>query len=1100
MAKSPTKPVVAPAKKTPWRGISIKRPTGRPESIASVQSQDSQKSTDSEKLDSSNQVKPDPALISVEEEMEQKKSGEVSQTSVSPIQPKGTTLEGMTNETQGEESGDIATPRASRSRASSFYGLDSASEVFEDAYDDNDESFEDDDDSPIESMAAKVYPSDLQSREAKEKFIAKEQLPDFVTEIQGLTIESINASVRPRVEVEGLVDNGTKEDLHTPTETTSLKEGIVLKDTLFFAEDEIKSQQVEEKPKVMDSSISQPITEVSSVQKNQSKDDAKVNIALLDLGIVENDTLKDAKFGSTTTKTAHDLVTISPSHEKSDIPQSTAVTAALASVLAAAGVIHLPLQDLDQSPKQTKSDTLLTLADGNFGEGVSHGQDSGIAVSQTASDEESDHEKKATSERTSSESDDDRDCLGSILPAISDSLREYNNKEAKNSKESTEESLAKDIDSKKEREMEFPIEPPVDLDVFKDNTLAIQAIDIKSIPINDFTPRQQEVADEPVLEGINLLFDNQFMRAKAIFQTKANIDPVYALGLGAMAFIKAMMTFDEKDISLAMNALATAYTIGKTQVDNSLYKKPLKDTVFHYFATFGSGSTGLPPSPIPIIPLKDTSNEPPTFIPNGVLRAHVAKAECCLLMGILQMSQESVIGYLKCGLNLRRAYNSYSVVWQEYRRMGQEYNSHIDHNTVSGIQFGIGAVHLLMSSMPSKILKIFSTFGWKGDKQLGFALLKLCLEGRGLRSPLASLALLTYYSVLTSFAPQLYAKELMSPAIECLLDAQKNHPNSCFFLFFAAHTSRVARNVPLSTQSFDFAAESSKGEWAEHAMKQMADYEIGINLALQLDWESAAECFENLTQEKYWSPAFSKYVVGACRDMLGERTDGILAFAEVPQLAKEYPSKKTYMDAYVHKKVEFFQRSGYQDMDFSLPGLELLLVMNAFEHMDKDCLEMSLKRVHETLELIYEREKMEYTIRLRELVPTTTPPNYYDQRAVLLLIKSSILNTLGRYSECISHLNWIIDHKESIKHETWVAPFAYWESGITSWGLGNPQKSRQLWQLALACTKYDFEYRMSVRLTLALNRCDEFGIEVADTKAKKGPTTNGRKRMPIVPT
>ncbi|KAL0078047.1 hypothetical protein J3Q64DRAFT_1646431 [Phycomyces blakesleeanus] len=652
--------------------------------------------------------------------------------------------------------------------------------------------------------------------------------------------------------------------------------------------------------------------------------------------------------------------------------------------------------------------------------------------------------------------------------------------------------MENDIEARKERELEFPIEPPVDLDVFKDNTLAIQAIDIKSIPINDFTPRQQEKADEPVQEGINLLFDNQFMRAKGIFQTKAN--------MLSYEMIVNLPTFDEKDMASAMNALATAYTIGKTQVDNSPYKKPLKDSVFHYFATFGSGSTGLPPSPIPIIPLKDTSNDPPTFIPNGVLRAHVAKAECCLLMGVLQMSQESVIGYLKCGLNLRRAYNSYSIVWQEYRRMGQEYNNHIDHNTVSGIQFGIGAVHLLMSSMPSKILKIFSTFGWKGDKQLGFALLKLCLEGRGLRSPLASLALLTYYSVLTSFAPQLYAKELMSPAIECLLDAQKNHPNSCFFLFFAAHTSRVARNIPLSTQSFDFAAESSRGEWAEHAMKQLSDYEIGVNLMLQLDWESAAECFENLAQEKYWSPSFAKYVVGACRDMLGERTDGILAFAEVPQLAKEYPTKKTYMDAYVHKKVEFFQRSGYQDMDFSLPGLELILVLNGFEHMDKGCLEKALKRVHETLELIYEREKMEYTIRLRELVPTTTPPNYYDQRAVLLLIKSSILNTLGRYTECISHLNWIIDHKESIKHETWVAPFAYWESGITSWGLGNAQKSRQLWQLALACTKYDFEYRMSVRLTLALNRCDEFGIEAVDTKAKKGPTTNGRKRMPIVPT
>lgn len=51
----------------------------------------------------------------------------------------------------------------------------------------------------------------------------------------------------------------------------------------------------------------------------------------------------------------------------------------------------------------------------------------------------------------------------------------------------------------------------------------------------------------------------------------------------------------------------------------------------------------------------------------------------------------------------------------------------------------IGSVHLLLSSLPPKILRIVSAFGWKADKHLGFALLKLCLEGRRIRSPLASM-------------------------------------------------------------------------------------------------------------------------------------------------------------------------------------------------------------------------------------------------------------------------------------------------------------------------------------------------------------------------
>lgn len=266
----------------------------------------------------------------------------------------------------------------------------------------------------------------------------------------------------------------------------------------------------------------------------------------------------------------------------------------------------------------------------------------------------------------------------------------------------------------------------------------------------------------------------------------------------------------------------------------------------------------------------------------------------------------------------------------------------------------------------------------------------------------------------------------MGPAVECLLDAQKNHPSSCFFLFYAGRISRVARNLPLSTQSFTFAVESCQGEWAENAMSQISNYEMGFNAALQLDWITAETYFQKLSQEQcYWSPAFCQYFIGACRGMLGRRTESILAFAEVPQLAKDQ-TNKSYIDTYVQQKVEFFQRTGYQDMDFSLPGLELLLVWNMFEQMSSPALEGCLLIVQSTLQLIYEREKLDYNIRVTELVPTKNPPDYYDQRAILLLIKASALNALKRHQESIAHLNWIMDHKHHLKSETWIIPFTYW--------------------------------------------------------------------------
>lgn len=52
----------------------------------------------------------------------------------------------------------------------------------------------------------------------------------------------------------------------------------------------------------------------------------------------------------------------------------------------------------------------------------------------------------------------------------------------------------------------------------------------------------------------------------------------------------------------------------------------------------------------------------------------------------------------------------------------------------------------------------------------------------------------------------------------------------------------------------------------------------------------------------------------------------------------------------------------------------------------------------------------------------------------------------------------------------------------------------------MSCTKYDFEYRMAVRLSLALSKCDEIGVTHIDDKDIKGASTNGRKRMPILNT
>jgi len=360
--------------------------------------------------------------------------------------------------------------------------------------------------------------------------------------------------------------------------------------------------------------------------------------------------------------------------------------------------------------------------------------------------------------------------------------------------------------------------------------------------------------------------------------------------------------------------------------------------------------------------------------------------------------------------------------------------------------------------------------------------------------------LLAYYTILSSFAPQILGKDYTQPAIETLLDAQRNYPNSAFFLYFAGRTSRLARNLPLSNQSFQYATEITRADWAQREVRHLNDYELGFNFAMALDWEKAGEYFERLGREGYWSPAFCKYFYAACLDISGNRADAILAYAEVPNLVvRKFAGRLISIEQYVFRKVQFFQQSGYQDIGFNLPILEILLIWNCFSFMERQNLEKCLNLVDMVLDRITERERAELEIRMRELAPNIAPPNYFDQRGVLLLIKSSIQNSLHRYNESIVNLNWILDHREQIKGDRYVVAFAYWEAGVTMWGLGNKSRSRKFWEMALGVSKYEFEYRLAVRLNLGIVKCEELGIfNEPDRKSAKGPSSGGPKRMSLM--
>jgi hypothetical protein len=131
--------------------------------------------------------------------------------------------------------------------------------------------------------------------------------------------------------------------------------------------------------------------------------------------------------------------------------------------------------------------------------------DSGIAI---------DHQNtRSSTDDANISSDDETDdrglqLLGAILPAVEQSVRAISEEKAKRLEKLASEPPSQQPDSPVEeripseereranrsREFEYSIEDPIDLDMFRDNVIAIQSVDPKSIPVNILGPREQEQA------------------------------------------------------------------------------------------------------------------------------------------------------------------------------------------------------------------------------------------------------------------------------------------------------------------------------------------------------------------------------------------------------------------------------------------------------------------------------------------------------------------------------------------------------------------------------------------------------------------------------
>jgi tetratricopeptide (TPR) repeat protein len=339
------------------------------------------------------------------------------------------------------------------------------------------------------------------------------------------------------------------------------------------------------------------------------------------------------------------------------------------------------------------------------------------------------------------------------------------------------------------------------------------------------------------------------------------------------------------------------------------------------------------------------SGKSETEVSNAELRLRVMRAEANLLLGLMQLLQESYISYIKAGFNLRAAWKGYEATQRIVAAAGSSAATRFDKNVLSGVLFGIGGVNLAVSQLPTKVLKLVSIFGIPHDRHEGFRSLRASAASGGFRAPLANLIMCGYYALIPSFAPCLVDSYLRQglPLLQGQLDL---YPVSAIHWWLGGRMLRLRRDPQSAIAAF---RRSAAGGREFQQVLHVNAYEIGVSRMALGDWRVASDHFGLLFAQSTWSRAMYRYMQAACAEALGHRERAVSLAKQVPSLVdRTYGGRVLSVEQFVVRRVKGFEARGWTDLFFM--AVELVYMWNLFPQTSLRSLVIVLNAVRRSTE------------------------------------------------------------------------------------------------------------------------------------------------------
>ncbi|XP_025109099.1 tetratricopeptide repeat protein 39B-like [Pomacea canaliculata] len=489
--------------------------------------------------------------------------------------------------------------------------------------------------------------------------------------------------------------------------------------------------------------------------------------------------------------------------------------------------------------------------------------------------------------------------------------------------------------------------------------------------------------------ALKLFFTNHFAEARDRMKPFADCSMYHSLGYGTILYIQAVMTFDMGDIEQAIAAMKRSVIVSS--------KMRRRSTLLGSIAKVTSG-----------VNYNEFTEEE--------VHAEICYTESLLIRALLTFIQdENLISFVKGGFKIRECYKIYKECNKILENRNWEKDVHKVHFE-SGVRMGVGAFNLMISLLPSKIMKLLEFAGFSGSKKLGLSeLLKGSELHTSLRGPLCAIVLIAYHTVVTYVlglgdGDVDLASSLLSPCLQTF-------PKGALFLFFAGRIEEIRANIDEAILRFEESIES-QSEWRQ--FHHLCYWELMWCHCFRSDWLMAMKYAERLCKESRWSKATYTYQKASFLLMCDDQTEKTKThlkylFSEVPKLKQRIAGKSIPFEKFaVAKAKRYLEQNEY----LTLPAVELIYVWNGFNVIGKKqfLLEPILMIVEKTVHTILE-DKASHKF-------------YFDDYSLALLLKGVCLRHRGQFLQAEQCFLEVLGNEKDIVYDKYLIPYATVELAI----------------------------------------------------------------------